>query len=260
MCLVVLAWDASRRAIRSPSPRTATSGTTDRRLPRRGGRTGRRSSAAATSSRTAAGSPSIAPGGSRPSRTCASPAPRRACGRAASSSRTISQRRRIRRRSSARALSSGAPTTAPSAFCCSIGCSIGRRSPIAATAARPRRLERGVHALSNAPLGVEWPKTETGARGMRAALERRRSDRGAVRALGSPRARGERRRALSQRAVHRRGDLRHAVVHRDSRGRRRLAHVHRALVRCGGALDRRDGAAAPATRRHRPRRARLTTS
>lgn len=32
-------------------------------------------------------------------------------------------------------------------------------------------LERGIHALSNAPLGVEWPKTMTARHEMRAALE-----------------------------------------------------------------------------------------
>jgi uncharacterized protein with NRDE domain len=33
------------------------------------------------------------------------------------------------------------------------------------------QLLRGIHALSNAPLGVEWPKTRTAKDGMRAALD-----------------------------------------------------------------------------------------
>ena len=95
------------------------------------------------------------------------------------------------------------------------------------------RLGHGVHALSNAAYGVEWPKVRSARAGVEALLELRGAGRRAVRVARRARPRGVGRRAVSNGSLHRGCDLRHSIVDRRARRSRPRGHVRGAVVRCG---------------------------
>ncbi len=144
----------------------ATSATRGRASRRIGGPTRPTCSAAATSSRAAPGSRSIARAGSPPSRTFATPS------------------------APAAPLSRGAlvadylrGTQPLDEFAAALGARRNDYGPfslllrergalrIVSNRAPPAELGAGVHALSNAAYGVEWPKVRSAREGMRRALE-----------------------------------------------------------------------------------------
>ena len=120
------------------------------------------SSVAATCWPAAPGSASTSAAGSRPSRTCATARRARRRTREARWSPTISAATEPTA-TLRRAIGRGRGWRSPRSICC---CSTASSCGTPATARRRRSSAPGVHALSNAPLGVDWPKTASAKAGV----------------------------------------------------------------------------------------------